>query len=159
MIRTRHGSAVIELVNELDVVITREFEAPMELVFDVLTTPEHVRNWFFDREVKECSIDLRVGGDYRFATVMKDGAAMAFYGTFLEIERPTRFVDTWRFDGWPEVEAVETVHLREADGVTTMTDTLTFSDRAGLERMVKSEFGGVQDAYDRVEDLLRTLVG
>jgi hypothetical protein len=40
----RHGSAVVELPNDLDVVITREFDAPIALVFDVLTKPEHVRN-------------------------------------------------------------------------------------------------------------------
>lgn len=158
MIRTRHGSAVIEVANELDVVITREFEAPVELVFDVLTKPEHVREWFFDREVRECSIDLRVGGNYRYTTAMDDGTEFSFYGTFMEIERPTRFVSTWLFDMWPEVEAVEKVLLREAGGVTTMTDTLTFKDQAGLQRMIQSGYGGIQESYDRTEDLLRSLV-
>ena len=40
----RHGSAVVEFPSELEVVITREFDAPLELVFDVFTKPEHVRN-------------------------------------------------------------------------------------------------------------------
>ena len=158
MIRTRHGSAVIEVRNGLDVVVTREFDAPAALVFDVLTKPEHVSKWFFSREVKECSIDLRVGGNYRFATVMADGTDMAFYGTFLEIDPPTRFVDTWRFDLWPDAQAVESVYLEEANGLTTMTNTLTFSDKAGLDRMIKSDFGGIQESYDRTEDLLRSLV-
>jgi uncharacterized protein YndB with AHSA1/START domain len=42
----RHGSAVVELPNDLDVLITREFDAPIGLVFDVLTKPEHVSKWF-----------------------------------------------------------------------------------------------------------------
>ena len=64
MTRTRHGSAVIEFPSELEIVTTREFDAPLELVFDVLTKPEHVRHWFapFRDRVTECSIDLRVGG-------------------------------------------------------------------------------------------------
>jgi hypothetical protein len=41
----RHGSAVIEFPNDLEIVTTREFDAPIELVFDVLTKPEHVRKW------------------------------------------------------------------------------------------------------------------
>ena len=60
----RHGSAVITFPNELEVVITREFDAPIALVFDVLTKPEHVSKWGAtppDR-MTECSIDLRVGG-------------------------------------------------------------------------------------------------
>ena len=61
----RHGSAVIEFPNELEVVITREFDAPIALVFDVLTKPEHVSKWCAPSDgVTECSIDLRVGGNY-----------------------------------------------------------------------------------------------
>jgi len=42
----RHGSSVIEYPSELEIVTTREFDAPIALVFDVLTQPEHVRKWF-----------------------------------------------------------------------------------------------------------------
>lgn len=157
MIGTRHGSAVIELANESDVVIRREFDAPIALVFEVLTTPEHVRKWFFDREVRECSIDLRVGGEYRYTTARDDGTEFTFYGTFLEIDPPTLFVNSWLFDLWPEVEAVESVHLEEADGVTTMTDTLKFSEPAGRQRMIDSGFGGIQEGWDRLEDFLVSL--
>ncbi|HEV2413278.1 MAG TPA: SRPBCC domain-containing protein [Candidatus Dormibacteraeota bacterium] len=159
MMRTRHGSAVISLPNDLDIVLKRDFEAPIELVFDVLTKPEHVTRWFFDQELRECSIDLRVGGNYHFVAVMDDGREMGFHGTFLELERPTRFVDTWVFEGRPDDEAIEAVDLHEAGGVTTMTSTLTFRDRGGRDRMTEHGFDGLQESYDRVEDLLRTLTG
>jgi uncharacterized protein YndB with AHSA1/START domain len=155
---TRHGSAVIELPNDLDIVLTREFEAPVALVFDVLTKPEHVSKWFFDRELRVCSIDLRVGGNYHFVGVMDDGTEMSFRGTFLEVEPPTRTVETWLFEGWPDAEAVESVELLEAHGVTTMINRLTFRDKAGRDRMLESGFGGVQESYDRTEDLLRSLL-
>jgi hypothetical protein len=45
VIPSRRGSARIEFPNELEVLITREFDAPIALVFDVLTKPEHVRIW------------------------------------------------------------------------------------------------------------------
>jgi uncharacterized protein YndB with AHSA1/START domain len=63
--RTGHGSSLIELPNDREVLITREFEAPIALVFDVLTKPEHVSKWFAGpgEEMKDCSIDLRVGGN------------------------------------------------------------------------------------------------
>jgi uncharacterized protein YndB with AHSA1/START domain len=56
----RRGSAVIEYPNDLEIVITREFDAPIALVFDVLTKPEHVSKWFapFTCMVTEYSIDL-----------------------------------------------------------------------------------------------------
>jgi uncharacterized protein YndB with AHSA1/START domain len=101
----RRGLAVIEFPNDLEIVITREFDAPIELVFDVSTKPEHVRKTIapFEEEVTECSIDLRVGGSYHFVFVTDDGTECSFRGTFLEVERPTRTVQTWLFDGWPKI--------------------------------------------------------
>jgi len=154
----RHGSSVIEFPNELEIVTTREFDAPIELVFDVLTKPEHVRNWFapFTDQVTECSIDLRVGGSYHCAFVTEDGTECSFRGTYLEIERPTRLVDTWLFEGWPDAEAVETVELHETDGVTKLTMTMAFRDQAGRAHMTK--FDGQEDSWDKMEDYLRSLV-
>jgi uncharacterized protein YndB with AHSA1/START domain len=153
---TRHGSEVIEFPNELDIVITREFDAPIALVFDVLTKPEHVTRWFFDRELKECSIDLRVGGGYRFVFVRDDGTEMTFRGTYLEVEPPNRTVETWLYDGWPDADAVESIDLHEAHGVTTVTIKLAFSDKAGRDHMTK--YDGFVDSFDRTEDLLRSLL-
>jgi uncharacterized protein YndB with AHSA1/START domain len=99
--RTGHGSTLIGLPNDREVLITREFEAPIALVFDVLTKPEHVSKWFAGpgEEMKECSIDLRVGGNYHFVFVTEDGIEMSFRGTFLQVEPPTRTVQTWLFEG------------------------------------------------------------
>jgi uncharacterized protein YndB with AHSA1/START domain len=106
--------------------------------------------------VKVCSIDLRVGGNYHFVFVSDDGTDMSFHGTFLEVEPPTRTVETWLYDGWPGVEAVETVELREADGVTKLTHLLVFRDQAGRDHMKKTD--GLKANYDNVEDLLRSLL-
>src|ERR1044071_9353689 len=119
----RHGSPVVEFPNDLEIVITREFDAPIALVFDVFTKPEHVRKTFapYGEEVKVCSIDLRVGGEYHFVFVTDDGTEMSFHGTYLEVEPPTRTIETWLYDGWPGVEAVESIDLHETDGVTKLT--------------------------------------
>ena len=81
---------------------------------------------------------------------------MSFRGTFLEVEPPTRTVETWVFDGWPGVEAVETVELREADGVTKLTHTLAFPDQAGRDHMTGTD--GLVANYDNVEALVRSLL-
>jgi uncharacterized protein YndB with AHSA1/START domain len=154
----RHGPAHIEFPNDLEIVLTREFEAPIQLVFDVLTKPEHVRKTIapYGEQVKVCSIDLRVGGDYHFVFVTDDGREMSFRGTFLEVDPPTRTVETWLYDGWPGVEAVETVELREADGMTKLTHRLAFRDKAGRDHM--TGYDGLKANYDNVEDLLRSLL-
>jgi uncharacterized protein YndB with AHSA1/START domain len=154
----RHGSAHIEFPNDLEVVLTREFDAPIQLVFDVLTKPEHVRKTIapFGEEVTVCSIDLRVGGDYHFVFVTDDGRECSFRGTYLEVEPPTRTVQTWLFEGWPGVEAVESTELHEADGVTKLTHRLAFRDKAGRDHMTKTD--GLEANYDNVENLLRSLL-
>jgi uncharacterized protein YndB with AHSA1/START domain len=154
----RHGSAVIEFPNELEVLITREFDAPIALVFDVLTKAEHVSKWGATPpdQTKECSIDLRVGGNYRHVFVTEDGTECSFRGTYLEIEPPIRTVKTWLFEGWPDAEAVETTQLNETDGVTTLTVRLAFRDKAGRDHMTR--FDGQQDSFDMMEDILRSLL-
>jgi len=154
----RHGSSVIEFPNDLEIVTTREFDAPLELVFDVLTKPEHVRNWFapFTDQVTECSIDLRVGGTYHIVFVTPDGSECSFRGTYLEVDPPTRTVQTWLFEGWPDAEAVESVDLQETDGVTKLTMKLAFPDKAGRDHMTKSD--GQEDSFNKMEDYLRSLL-
>lgn len=160
MTSNRHGSSVIAYPNDLEIVTTREFDAPLELVFDVLTNPEHVRNWFapFTCEMTECSADVRVGGSYHYAFLANDGTGRecVFRGTYLEIEAPTRIVSTWLFEGWPDADAVETAELEETDGVTTLTTKLAFSDEAGRAHMTKHD--GQEDSYDKLEDYLRSLL-
>jgi uncharacterized protein YndB with AHSA1/START domain len=156
----RHGSAVVELPNDLDVVITREFDAPIALVFDVLTKPELVSRWFAPRgcEMKECSMDLRVGGDYHQVFVTKDGTECSFRGTYLEIEPPTKTVETWVFEGRPNVETVETMELHESDGVTTLTVRTTYRDKASRDEAIQGGFDGVGESFDHLEDLLTALL-
>jgi uncharacterized protein YndB with AHSA1/START domain len=154
----RHGSAVIEYPSDLEIVTIREFDAPIALVFDVLTKPEHVRKWFapFECVVTVCSIDLRVGGAYHIVFVTGDGTECSFRGTYLEIEPPARTVETWLFEGWPDAEAVESVDLHETDGVTKLTMKVAFRDMAGRAHMTKSD--GQEDSFDKMEDYLRSLL-
>jgi uncharacterized protein YndB with AHSA1/START domain len=154
----RRGSSAIEFPNDLEIVVTREFDAPIQLVFDVFTKPEHVRRTFapFGEEVTVCSIDLRVGGSYHYVMVTDDGTECSFHGTFLEVEPPTRSVQTWLFDGWPDAHAVESMDLHETDGVTKLTWSLAFGDKAGRDHMTK--FDGIEANFDNVEDYVRSLL-
>jgi uncharacterized protein YndB with AHSA1/START domain len=165
MTLNRYGSARVELPNELDVLITRKFDAPIALVFEVLTKPEHASKWGATGpdQMKECSIDLRVGGAYRSVFITGDGDEFIIQGTYLEVEPPTRTVETWLFNFWPDAEAVETMGLHETDGVTTLTIRKSFRDKAGRNRMAEAMSGpgadnGQQVSFDAMEDILRTLL-
>src|SRR5258708_20174659 len=109
---SRHGSAHIEFPNELDVLITREFDAPIALVFDELTKPEHVSKWGATPpdQMKECSIDLRVGGTYHHVFVAEDGTECLVRGTYLEVAPPIRTVETTLFDPSPHPDSLASIH-------------------------------------------------
>jgi uncharacterized protein YndB with AHSA1/START domain len=151
-------SARIEFPNDLEIVLTREFKAPIQLVFDVMTKEEHVRKTFapFEEQVTVCSLDLRAGGDYHIVMVTPDGVECSFRGTYLEVEPPTRTVQTWHFDGWPDAWAVESMNLAEADGLTTMTYSLAFRDQAGRDHMTK--YDGLESSFDNTVEYVHRLV-
>ncbi|MGH7904374.1 MAG: SRPBCC domain-containing protein [Candidatus Dormibacteraceae bacterium] len=154
---TRHGSATFEFTDRT-VTIQRKFEAPMALVFDAMTEPEHIRVWFPADAVPLhiCEIDLRVGGKYHYAWYAPGGTECSFRGSFLEVERPTRIVATWLFEGWPDDEAVETVILTEEGRVTTMTDILEFKAPENLGDHFQTN-DGAQTSWDKLDDLLADL--
>jgi uncharacterized protein YndB with AHSA1/START domain len=159
MKENRHGSATTEVISDCEVKTQRAFDAPISLVFDALTKPEHLRAHFSpDPEpLHICEIDLRVGGAYHYAWYAPGGRECSFRGTFLEIEPPTRMVATWLFEGWPGDEAIETTTLSEDDGVTTMTTVLRFKNRASLGDHFQGDTQGMQTSFDQLEDLLATL--
>jgi uncharacterized protein YndB with AHSA1/START domain len=164
----RHGTQVVEYPSELEIVTTRMFDAPIELVFDVLTKPEHLPHWFATGgdTMTKCEVDLRVGGDFHHVFVTPDGTECSFRGTYVEIVPPTRVVNTWLFEGWPDAWATETNALSEFDGVTILTLTLAFRDPEGAANMIRAhedaelrgDDNGQSASFDAMEDLLASLL-
>jgi uncharacterized protein YndB with AHSA1/START domain len=152
---------VVELPSDVEVMLTRQFDAPIQLVFDVLTKPEHMNQWFapYGCTMTECSVDLRVGGSYHQVFATEDGGECSFRGTYLEVEPPTRTVETWVFEGRPHLEVVETMELSEADAVTTMTIRLAYRNQASRDEDIQNGYDGQQSSFDKMEDLLTSLVG
>lgn len=160
---SRHGSAVITLPSDSEILITRAFDAPAARVFEALTTPDLVKQWwgFETAEWLVCEIDLRVGGRWRF--VVRDGGMdIGFRGEYLEIDAPHRVVQTELFEGFSDAPpaddsdaAVETLTLDEVDGVTTMTVLVKHARPEHRDAHLASGMeGGMQVSYDRLEDLV-----
>ncbi|HXZ19030.1 MAG TPA: SRPBCC domain-containing protein [Candidatus Acidoferrales bacterium] len=84
------GSAADAGMHEL--VLTREFDAPRALVFEVWSKPEHFKKWFAPNgfTVSRCEMDLRPGGKFVFAFRGPDGKDYPSEGEYVAIEPPSR---------------------------------------------------------------------
>ena len=153
----RHGSAVVTLPSDTQILITRSFDAPAELVFKAWTTPELVKRWWgYAESVWEvCDIDLRVGGQWRY--VVRHGEMeVGFHGEYREIDSPLRIVSTEVFEGFPDGTAINTVTLEEVDGVSTMQTLVQHECQEHRDMHIESGMeGGMQVSMDRLEDLVR----
>src|SRR5579863_4133454 len=78
------------------IVMTREFDAPRELVFAMYTRPEHLKRWWGPRYItlSTCEIDLRPGGTWRYVFSKDGGPATTFKGVYSEIAPPQKLVYT-----------------------------------------------------------------
>lgn len=143
------------------IVLRRLFDAPRKLVWEATTRPEHVARWygFRDSELIECRIDLRVGGEWRYVLRMPDGSEHGFGGVYREVVPPKWLVQTFRYDGFPDAEAVETAVYEEQGAKTLLTITVLHQSVEFRDGHVASGMEvGANESHDRLEELLASLV-
>lgn len=164
----RKGSAVVSLPSDTQIKIVRSFDAPAALLFRAHTEPELVKQWwgYAEDEWLVCEVDLRVGGTWRWVTkhTSDDGSFdVAFHGTYMDIDAPTKLVHTEVFEGAPVADpdslaTTNTITFDEVDGVTTMTLVTDCPDQFTRDAIIESGMeGGMQVSYDRMEDLVKSL--
>lgn len=143
-------------------VMERVFDAPRELVWKVLTEPEHIPNWWGlrDRPMTVEHMDVRVGGTWRWVTSTAEGEAVPFTGEYLEIVRPERLVNTEIYDVEPYNQgepAIVTQTLEDLGGRTKLVNRSTFSSAEVLEAVLSTGMvGGAIESWDRMaEELAR----
>jgi uncharacterized protein YndB with AHSA1/START domain len=141
--------------------MTRLFDAPPELVFEAMTRPEHVRQWWGrlgdGYSVPVCEIDFRVGGKWRFVNRHPQGEA-AFYGEYREIDPPGRVVFTEIFEPFPDVVSVVTAELKDEGGKTRLVATVRYPSTEVRDMVLGTGMAsGASISYDRLEDLVAEL--
>jgi uncharacterized protein YndB with AHSA1/START domain len=160
MALTSSGTAEVTLPADDQILITREFDAPKHLVFKAFTTPELVKRWWNAKrgEVTVAEIDLRVGGQWRYAMVTDGGFEVAFHGEYREIVPDERIVSTEIYEGYPDEEAVNTATFTEVDGRTTLTILVQHSSKEARDAHIESGMeAGMQDAFDLLEEVAVSL--
>lgn len=155
-----HRTTITAEPGKQEIVITREFDAPRELVFKVVTDPELLPQWWGPRYLSTIvdKMDVRPGGQWRFLNRDGQGNEFAFHGVYHEVLAPERIIDTFEFEGLPETGHVtlETLRLVELPGGRTrlITQSVFQSviDRdAALQSGMES---GINDSYDRLSEIL-----
>jgi uncharacterized protein YndB with AHSA1/START domain len=152
----------ITAAGENEIVMTRDFAASPEMVFDALTKPELVKRWLLGPpgwSMPVCQIDLKVGGAYRYVWRNEDGREMGMGGTYREIVRPDRIVNTELFDeAWYPGESLNTWAVRETDGRTTLTVTMRYESGEARDEVLNSGMeSGVAASYDRLDEILASM--
>ena len=147
--------------SDREIRMTRLFNAPRSLVFEAMTRPEHVREWWGrlgeGYSVPVCDIDFRVGGKWRFVNRHPKGEA-AFYGEYREINPPSRVVFSEIFEDFPDSVSVVTSELTEEDGKTRLTATVAYPSLEVRDMVIASGMArGAGISYDRLEDLVAKL--
>ncbi|MBC8073105.1 MAG: SRPBCC family protein [Deltaproteobacteria bacterium] len=147
--------------SDTDIRMTRLFDAPMKLVFEAMTQPEHVKRWWGQLgegySVPVCEIDLRVGGKWKFVNRHPKGEA-AFYGEYREISPPDRMVHTEIFADYPDTVSVVTTVLTDEGGKTRLTATVSYPSKEVRDMVMSTGMEhGAGISYDRMEDLLGAL--
>lgn len=143
--------------------ITREFDAPRELVFKAFTDPDLYKQWIGPRDLTTTieTFEPRNGGSWRYIQKDKEGNEFVFHGVNHEVLEPERTIGTFEFEGLPETGHVilQTAKFEELLGSRTkLTSQSVFQsveDRDGM--LLSGMEEGVNDSYNRLDELLEKM--
>lgn len=149
----------VSALDDREILMTRLFDAPRDLVFDAFTKPHLIKRWLTGPEgwsLPVCEVDLKSGGAMRYVWRNADGTDMGLSGVFREIRRPERIVHSELFDqDWTGGETLVTTVFTEKDGQTLMRQTILYVSREVRDQVLKSPMEeGVAQSYDRLAGLL-----
>jgi uncharacterized protein YndB with AHSA1/START domain len=150
----------LTLPSDREIVMTRAFNAPARILFEVWTKPEHVRKWYAVRgtTMTVCDIDLRVGGAWRWVLTHPKGGEIAFSGVFREIDPPHRLQRTEVFESMPGAESLGTLTFDEKGGQTTLTINMLFKSKQDRDVCLRSGMElGVKESFQKIDELVAGL--
>ena len=156
------NTLTVAAAGDREIVLTRDFDAPRELVWEAMSRPELLKRWLFGPpgwEMTVCEEDQRVGGEFRWEWSRPGGEPMCMVGVYREIVPPERCVRTERFETGciPHMgEQIATLVLTEEGGKTTLTlNGLYPSTEARDGALASGMEQGMAAGYDRLEEQLQ----
>ena len=151
------GRTTIRQVSELELAVTRVFDAPARIVFQAWTTPELFMRWWAPKsmgmQLRACEMDVRPGGTYRLEFGNDAENTWAFFGKYLEVVHPTRLVWTNEEN---DNDAISTVTFEENDGKTLLTFSEVYPSKEALDASLGG-MDGAPEQFEQLDELLTTL--
>ena len=154
------GAVTLTLPSPTEIVMTREFDAPRELVFKAHSSCEHMRQWWGRRvdSMPECEMDFRPGGKWRFVNVDDEGNRFVFFGEYLTIVEPERIDWTFGFEGMDGEPGPESMTLQERDGKTILTSHADLGSMEARDALIATGMEhGASETWDRLAEHLATM--
>jgi uncharacterized protein YndB with AHSA1/START domain len=142
------------------IIITREFDAPRDLVFRAHTEPDLLVRWLGPRDLTTTidRYEARNGGTWRYLQSDAEGNTYGFHGVFHGDPSPDGIVQTFEFEGVPGHVCLQTATLAERGGKTLLRTVSAFQSVADRDAMVASGLErGVHDSGERLAELLARL--
>jgi len=158
MTTTKNQTSIKAEPGKQEIFITREFDAPREIVFKAFTDPKLVARWLGPRDVTMQieKFEPKSGGSYRYIH-SRGGHAFGFRGVVHEVSFPERIIQTFEFEGLPEKGhvALETSRFEALPGGRTrFTTQSVFQSVADRDGMMQSGMErGVNDSHERLDEL------
>jgi uncharacterized protein YndB with AHSA1/START domain len=139
-----------------EIVFTRVFDAPRELVFEMWTDPKHLVHWWgprgFTTTIQE--MDVRPGGRWTMIMHGPDGVNYPNYSVFTEVVKPERLVYSHggHQEGGPRADFQQTVIFEQQGAKTRITMQLLFPSAADRDRVVK-QFNAIEGGNQTLDRL------
>ena len=124
--------------DNLEVRITRVFNATPERLWQAYSDPEQIAQWWQNTKIDK--LDFKVGGAWRFVDHGQDGKGNhGFRGEFKEIDEPHKIVRTFEYEPWAGHVMTESVTFEpQTGGQTLVTVVSKYDNLSDLEGMVQS---------------------
>jgi uncharacterized protein YndB with AHSA1/START domain len=157
---TKNQTKITAEPDKQELFITREFDAPRELVFKAHTDAEMYLQWLGPRRLKMrfTKFEPMDGGEYRFVHTDADGSEYAFHGVYHEVLVPERIISTFEFEGLPEKGHVilQTARFEALPGNRTrLTGQAVYQSVEDRDGMIQSGMEtGVNEGYEKLDELL-----
>ena len=161
MATTSSATTKVTLPSDLEIQITREFDAPRDVVYKAMTDRDLIPRWWGPRRLTTIvdKMDVRPGGSWRFISREADGKESGFRGQYREIVPGEKIVQTFEWEPMAGHISVETATLTDLPGGRTLLTTRSvFSSKEDRDGMVESGMeDGVRETYDRLDEVLASL--